>query len=263
MSHHGGRSVNGVCVLGSLNSPELRLASDWLTQAECDFFPTLEELLGAEANVTPRLIVIVQTTRGQFHESIVSKLNHRFPDTRILLLVGSWSEGETRSGTPLPDVERVYASEFVTRMDRYSLPEKQAIEPSTANAIIISHDNCFAESVVESIIVAGGNAVAVRANSHVCAPNANVVIYDAHPNLDRRSTELTQWRQKCKLPIAVMVDFPRGFEVDQLLALGAATVLPKPFSLDDLLFRVREFTTLPEWSRILCGSQRAKHGSAA
>ena len=47
----------------------------------------------------PDLIAIAQSRRGQFSQTEINQLRRRFPLVPIVVVVGSWCEGETRSGT--------------------------------------------------------------------------------------------------------------------------------------------------------------------
>ncbi len=252
-------------VLGSLASSEFRSPFAWLMKSgRCDFFDSSRELIGAQTDVPPSLIVIAQSMRGQFRESIVGDLQNAFPNTRLLLLVGSWCEGETRSGLPLPDVERVYAAESVVRMKQILGQAPADQDPATSNAIVVSHNDCFAESVVEAIVASGGDAVAVRSGSKLKIPRANVVIYDAHPNQDRRSDEVERLHRQWGLPLIALVDFPRGFEIDSLGRLGVSSVLPKPFAVDDLLSLMDEHVAFAESQTVpVVGSLVTERESAA
>ncbi len=233
--------MKDLCVLGSLASSEFRSVSEWLTATKrCDFFDSDGELIQARSDSAPSVVVIAQSRRGQYSESVVGKLTDAFPDARTVLLVGSWSEGETRSGSPLDGVERVYAAEFVTRMKRWVEPASKLADAEGVNAIVVSHSDSFSESVVEAIIASHGSAVAIRSTARLRNPQANVVIYDAHPDPQHRVADVKRIQRQWSLPTIALVDFPRGFEIDELGTLGISSVLAKPFSMDDLMFEIQE-----------------------
>ena len=233
--------MKDLCVLGSLASSEFRSASEWLTDTKrCDFFDSDGELIKTRSDSPPSVVVIAQSRRGQYSESVVEKLNDAFPDARMVLLVGSWSEGETRSGSPLDGFERVYAAEFVARMKRWVEPASQLADAAGVNAVVVSHSDSFAEAVVEAIIASRGSAVAIRPTARLRIPQANVVIYDTHPHLECRVADVQRIQRQWGLPTIALVDFPRGLEIDELGILGISSVLPKPFSMDDLMFEMRE-----------------------
>jgi hypothetical protein len=62
----------------------------------------------ASSNGSPRLIVVAQSRPGQFHAANLEAIHGFSPLSRMAVLLGSWCEGETRSGFPYPGIERVY-----------------------------------------------------------------------------------------------------------------------------------------------------------
>src|SRR5262245_51191431 len=56
----------------------------------------------------PELIVLTQSRPGEVSCEAVDRLRSAAPLSRLVGLLGSWCEGEVRSGHPWPAVERVY-----------------------------------------------------------------------------------------------------------------------------------------------------------
>ena len=54
------------------------------------------------------LVVVAQSRRGQYSKDQIENIQNMFPTTPIVGLLGSWCEGEVRSGNPWPGVLRVY-----------------------------------------------------------------------------------------------------------------------------------------------------------
>ncbi|MFK7769221.1 MAG: hypothetical protein AB8B55_18515 [Mariniblastus sp.] len=65
------------------------------------------------------LIVIAQSRRDQFNSADVEKAQNNFSNTPIVSLLGSWCEGETRSGTPYPGLIRVYWHQWQGRYQKF------------------------------------------------------------------------------------------------------------------------------------------------
>ena len=65
------------------------------------------------------LIVIAQSRRDQFSSAEVEKIQTTFSNTPIVSLLGSWCEGETRSGTPYPGLIRVYWHQWQGRYQKF------------------------------------------------------------------------------------------------------------------------------------------------
>ncbi len=62
----------------------------------------------ASGEFVPEVIVIAQARPGEFSADQVDRLRRLAPLARVLGLLGSWCEGEARSGHPWPGVTRVY-----------------------------------------------------------------------------------------------------------------------------------------------------------
>lgn len=57
-------------------------------------------------------ILIAQSRRGSVSQTFINHCRRLFPETPVIVLLGSWCEGETRSGTPLQHVVRMYWHEW-------------------------------------------------------------------------------------------------------------------------------------------------------
>ncbi len=79
----------------------------------------------------PDVIVIIQARPGQFSSIDVERLHRRAPLARLVGLLGTWCEGETRSGHPWPGVPRIYAHQWETRLPAELIAGRQ---PSGAAA---------------------------------------------------------------------------------------------------------------------------------
>lgn len=57
-------------------------------------------------------ILIAQSRRGSVSQAFINHVRNLFPQAPIALLLGSWCEGETRSGNPIQGVVRMYWHEW-------------------------------------------------------------------------------------------------------------------------------------------------------
>ncbi len=106
-------------VLGDLSRPEFRLAREWLrAQAQPVYCAgnAPDPLGGWIADTDPDVVIIVQTRPGEHRPTLVDRLRRRFPLTPLVVLTGSWCEGETRSGHPLAAAWRIPWYDFEPRM---------------------------------------------------------------------------------------------------------------------------------------------------
>ncbi len=60
----------------------------------------------------PDFLVLLRSWSGEFSDSWVLKLQKKFPLTPILAVLGSWCEGEARTGTPLAGVHSLLWYDF-------------------------------------------------------------------------------------------------------------------------------------------------------
>ena len=73
-------------------------------------FPEAESAAAAlsRADVAHDVIVVAQAFPGQFSADAIDQLRRAAPLARVVGLLGSWCEGETRTGWPWPAAIRVY-----------------------------------------------------------------------------------------------------------------------------------------------------------
>ncbi len=65
------------------------------------------------------LIVVAQSHPDQFTADEIEALQAKYPLTPVVALLGSWCEGESRSGNPWPGVVRVYWHQWQGRLDLF------------------------------------------------------------------------------------------------------------------------------------------------
>ena len=67
---------------------------------------------------TPHGIVLAQAYPDQFSAAAIDRLRSLAPLARLIAILGSWCEGEPRSGHPLPGVIRIYWHQAAVRIRR-------------------------------------------------------------------------------------------------------------------------------------------------
>jgi CheY-like chemotaxis protein len=72
----------------------------------------------SEGRPSPDVIVVAQAFPGQFSHETIDRLRRLAPLARVLGLMGSWCEGETRTGSPWPATVRTYWHQWPTRGNR-------------------------------------------------------------------------------------------------------------------------------------------------
>ncbi len=97
-------------IVGSYEQSEFAAALTGLAQRRrLTFTPTVAAAVETlVAGVTsPRLIVLLQSWPGQWPAADVAALRRAAPLARVAAILGSWCEGETRTGRPLAGAVRL------------------------------------------------------------------------------------------------------------------------------------------------------------
>ena len=72
----------------------------------------------AEGELVPDVIVVAQAFPGQFSHPTIERLRRLAPLAPVVGLLGSWCEGEMRSGRPWPAAVRTYWHQWPARCNR-------------------------------------------------------------------------------------------------------------------------------------------------
>lgn len=213
------------------------------------------------------LMVVAQARPGQFTVAEIEALRRAAPLAPLLALVGSWCEGEPRSGSPLPAVVRIYWHQWTSRFPREirrlgrgelstwnqpltATPEERllwssgAADEGLAGVVALLSDSPEMAEWLSAACYQAGMATIVfhdLPGSHV--EGADVVLWDAglaRPLLADRFARLAA--AFFNLPIIVLLDFPRSSDVQQLMDAGAAAVMAKPVLLADLRWQLSQFS---------------------
>ena len=107
-----------VLLIGDEHHPEFRAATDWLREhTELIVAATGDDARGELARrrgvddgppLEPDVMVVAQSRPGQFAAQDLEQLLGLAPLARLVALLGSWCEGETRTGHPWPGVMRLF-----------------------------------------------------------------------------------------------------------------------------------------------------------
>lgn len=211
----------------------------------------------------PSLVVFAQSRPGQFSKYEIERVHAAAPLARLVALLGSWCEGETRSGRPWPGVMRIYWHEWLPRMA--TLLEHASIRgrlgwdlPRTATdaewllatprssktsarglAVIFARRHSTFTSLADVCQIGGLAAVWHSRESQLAVQGATVAMWDSCGWGAFEEAELVSFTAKiASIPVLALLDFPRLEEQEQVLSAGAVAVVSKPFLLDDLLWQL-------------------------
>lgn len=251
-----------------MNQPNVFMLGDW---EQAEFRPAVE-FLRRNANLYLHesdiwgslthldLIFFVVARTGRFSEAEVEALHRRAPLARLVALLGSWCEGEVRSGHPWPGVTRIYAHQWQARLTH----ELKSWQPRTANEIDRLMNTSLPSKPIRKLIgIAAAQSTMFDALAAACRslgidavwllPNlpspvqrVDAIIYDSTLDLSAELARLKELRQQLHSPPAIMLlDFPRQVDMQQATEAGATSLLAKPFLLTDLAAEIERVTTAP------------------
>lgn len=209
------------------------------------------------------LIVIAQSRSRQFDQSVIDDLVAREPLTPVVMLLGSWCEGERRSDQPVQGVKHVYWHQWqgqftnfcqqmsdsgislwhapVTENAADKIVHRVADEPSIQSidgvvvGISTSAKETF-ETLSHGITAIGGKSKWVERTSWInMSASVEIICIDAD-SVDETLTRRVRWMQNqaAHVPIVALLNFPRRQEIEALNQLGVASVISKPFDLSEL-----------------------------
>ena len=242
---------------------EARAALEAWGQVRFEGDPTsAARALGRQA-VAPDLIVVAQAYSGQYSPEAIERLQHLAPLARVVALLGSWCEGEARTGKPWSGAIRVYWHQWLARCGQelerlrggagstWALPITAGEEerfmvmadaplPRREGLVVIATGQFEMYEWLSAACAKQGYSTAwFRRHAPPRVEGAVAAIFDPveSPAEDDRTLELLTGIPG-EVPILALLDFPRSDDRHRLLAAGARTVLSKPVLIEDLFWEI-------------------------
>ena len=243
-----------------------------LPSMDCDTTLVPTEKLSDEhlVNSDFDLFILAASRRNQFSHDWVESIRSKASPTPLVALLGTWCEGEQRSGEPWPGVQRVYWHQWQSRFNHFidQLASDQVCDwqlPATANhadsamnfvstdtAKISDHRLVIGVSAVSDIhyqMIADA-AQTISAEPHWLEPQRqdasvteqlSVVVVDADSWNQEVEDRIRWFRNDLKIdaPIVLLLNFPRQSDLAALNALGISDVVSKPFQLSDFTLAIQ------------------------
>jgi hypothetical protein len=217
-----------------------------------------------DAEAVPDMIVVAQAFPGQFSHQAIDRLRRLAPLARVIGLMGSWCEGEMRTGWPWPGVVRTYWHQWAARCNRelrrlvrgetcsWSLPPTATEEerllantgvswPRREGVVVIrarSHET--ADWLSAACRSRGFATVWQRAPGVTRVEGATATIFDAGSFCPEEYEELERLAGAQSAPVVAILAFPRVEDRRRALSAGAAAVLSKPLTIDDLFWELEK-----------------------
>ena len=222
----------------------------------------------------PELIFLAQPLPGIYCQADIDRLQQLVPLTRIVVVVGSWCEGELRTGSPPSGVIRLYWYDFsswwhaaIRRRDAglcppWSLPldHVQAGRWSPANDFVPSKVPSKSSSLLSVMIDAADfsvyetlstalnnfgilshwqgreeNTTPAASTTPSTTPTTTAGIWDGGQLGARELKHLTNFCRQTNGPVIALLDFPRLEHFEKSQAAGAAAVFAKPYIVEEIV----------------------------
>lgn len=225
------------------------------------------------ADRTFDLVVLAQSRPDQIGCRVVEEIRDRFPLTPIVGLLGSWCEGSSRSGTPMPGVRRVYFHQwsgqfqnFVRQFQCNGITDwHQPATATSADQVLAtqSPDNKLANGRTSSPVDQSATVViGVSATSHdqfsnlrdaigamdwqVCrldqaagisatTPTPACLCVDGNSESEPLRERIVSLRKNYpQVPMVLVLNFPRSQTAEMAAEFGVREIVSKPFDLANL-----------------------------
>jgi CheY-like chemotaxis protein len=254
-------------VVGDISSSEFGAARDWLAQHSTqinvpDMKAALQRLVSDSQD--PDAMVLVQSQTGQHNRAEIDRWRH-FTKAPPILLYGSWSEGETRSGYPLPGVPRLAWYNFAPRMSmawrdwqdnkttvfhdfrdltdeaRWLAELRKSQSDQRLSVAIVCGSADQSQPVRDALELFGHQATIVNDLDRLTG--FDLVHWDdsTHSRTGRHSLSAT-CQAAGDTPVIASLTFPRIQECEAAFADGCVDIVAKPFQVADLIWSIQHAT---------------------
>lgn len=217
----------------------------------------------APDRLIPDVIIVAQSRPGPFSPQQVERLHAASPLSRLVVLAGSWCEGELRSGRPCTGVIRVLWHQWQPRLIPFLHPDSAALPDLWKLPRTASLDEQLASTVGplwprrEGLIAIHAEArETFQTLSEACHQGGYATVwYPQDPVVDasgvvaavadgvscdasglRFLRRVVQGHRPA--PVVAVLDFVRRQDYDLALAEGVRAVLAKPLLVYDLLWHL-------------------------
>lgn len=240
-----------VLATGDLNHQEFSRAIELVEQDAIVEFTRLDAL--DDRSKPFELLLAFQSRPSSIAPLLVGDLRARMPLAGMAVVLGSWCEGEMRTGTPLAHCERVFWYQFSSwwqtvrtawlegRPTHWQLPpgvDMPIAPPSDAKLVAIdTADFDAAQALLDACETLGMTGVwSRRYQKRPLTTQAAAGVWVGAQLDEVEETQLADFRQTlpADAPLVVLLDFPRRDRVERALELGATEVLGKPWRVEQL-----------------------------
>ena len=221
----------------------------------------------------PELIFLAQPQPGLFCQEEIDRLQQLVPLTRLVVVAGSWCEGELRTGSPPSGVIRLYWYELapwwhaaIRRRDagqcppwslpldhlqagRWSFANDLSSDGSLLSVRIDAADYAVYETLSSALGEYNISSSWQGRDESVAIPTDDVSviagIWDGGQLNARELVRLAQFCRQADGPVIALLDFPRIGHLQQAEAAGAIAVFAKPYIVEELIAAIVAALTTP------------------
>lgn len=176
-------------------------------------------------------VLLLQSRPNELPRDTPARLRTAQPDIQLLSVAGAWCEGELRTGSPWPDVERVYWRQLLAAA---SHGERHDRRLTLVNARDYDSGRLWAD-VLEH--VGHSSAWTRRGEAEPLVRGATLAIWDGDQLDGLEANQLAVFCAKRRLtatPVIAVFDFPRADMVQAAMHLGVSAVLSRPWKIEEL-----------------------------
>jgi len=264
VAHRSQRQLCHLLVIGDVSRREFSVVRESLSDREgvhVAFFQgrssAAEPLLVADKQ--PDVIVLLHA-RPAFQDDDLAAIRRCCPATPIVVVLGSWCEGETRTGRPMLGVSRVFWYEWRTFLERnlaairlgvcpewgwpVTTSPDEAIDQRSADELpqgsglvaVCCEELAVTEALAELLRRAGYATACYQSEGDTALGNVRAVVWDVQSVDEETVKQIFAAAELHPGAIHVLLAaFPRWQESVRLAKVPNLHELAKPFSIDDLL----------------------------
>lgn len=216
----------------------------------------------AEGNF--QLIVLAQSRRDQISQATVDMLRTLVPDVPIVVMLGSWCEGQNRSGNPLVGVNLVPWHQWKSGFERFCTQIVEGMSPDWCQPLTSSRADRVRDYTPDPVLreLLLGKKILISTEDRATFETISDMlrVYDCislWAEADSGSSELElpdaicidgngvseEFEQRIggfvemfgELPAVALLNFPRQQDFATLSTMGVQEVVSKPYCHIDML----------------------------
>lgn len=198
------------------------------------------------------LILVLQARPGSVEPTAVTQVSAKLPLAGVVVVLGTWCEGETRTGRPIPCGHRVFWYHFAQWWQHvrrawdageptlWQQPPAMAVTPPGVSRALVAIDTPDAEAAdvlltaCETLGTSGIWTPRWRPRPANASPEAGIWVGGQLSGTEQADLSRFRSALPAGVPLVVLLDFPRRDAVATAKQIGATAVLGKPWRLEHL-----------------------------